>query len=133
LTQSTDTIREPVRRALDACPVEVSIAVLGGAWKMTVVKYLLDGPMRYGELRRSVGPVTPRVLTRQLRELENDGIVTRTAYAEVPPRVEYSLTPQGLALQPFVATLNAWGKNYIALIGRDVGAPEVSQEVLSAG
>ncbi len=75
------------------CPVEVSVAVLGGAWKMTIVKHLLDGPLRYGELRRRVGEVTPRVLTRQLRELEQDGILTRHAYPEVPPRVDYSLTP----------------------------------------
>ncbi|MDF0531884.1 helix-turn-helix domain-containing protein [Tsukamurella sp. 8F] len=107
-----NAVREPVRRAVDICPIEVSIAVLGGAWKMTVVKKLLDGPLRYGELRRSVGPVTPRVLTRQLRELEDDGIVTRTAYPEVPPRVEYALTDLGHALSPFVAALNEWGDRY---------------------
>ncbi|MET4050532.1 MULTISPECIES: helix-turn-helix domain-containing protein [unclassified Rhodococcus (in: high G+C Gram-positive bacteria)] len=133
MPQATVVIREPVRRALEACPVEVSVAVLGGAWKMTIVKYLLEGPKRYGELRRSVGQVTPRVLTRQLRELENDGIVTRTAYAEVPPRVEYSLTSQGLALRAFVSALNDWGKNYIELIGCDVRSPEVDSNVLATG
>lgn len=107
-------VREPVRRALESCPVEVSIAVLGGAWKMTIVKNLLDGPLRYGALGRAVGNVTPRVLTRQLRELESDGIVSRTAYPEVPPRVEYRLTPQGAALEPFVNSLNDWGKQYIS-------------------
>lgn len=105
-------LRTPVKKALEACPVEVSIAVLGGAWKMTIVKNLLDGPMRYGELRRSVGPVTPRVLTRQLRELESDAILSRTAFPEVPPRVEYALTAQGAALAPFVEALNEWGARY---------------------
>lgn len=107
-------VRETVRRAYEVCPVEVSIAVLGGSWKMTIVKNLLDGPVRYGALGRLVGPVTPRVLTRQLRELESDGIVERTSYPEVPPRVEYSLTTLGKALEPFVNALNEWGKQYSA-------------------
>lgn len=107
-------IRRPVQRALSVCPIEVSVAVLGGAWKMTIVKHLLDGTLRYGELRRRVGEVTPRVLTRQLRELEQDGIVTRRAYPEVPPRVEYSLTPTGEGLRGFVTELNRWGSEYIA-------------------
>jgi DNA-binding HxlR family transcriptional regulator len=106
-------IRGPVQRAMDVCPVEVAIAVLGGAWKMTIVKHLLEGPLRYGELRRRVGNVTPRVLTRQLRELEQDGIVVRHAYAEVPPRVEYSLTSTGEGLKAFALELNQWGDEYI--------------------
>ncbi len=116
-------LRDPIRRAYEACPVEVSIAVLGGAWKMTIVKNLLDGRMRYGALGRAVGPVTPRVLTRQLRELECDGIVERTVFAEVPPRVEYFLTDQGRALEPFVLALNEWGKQYTA----NVIAPKWTQ------
>nr|WP_207837919.1 helix-turn-helix domain-containing protein [Williamsia soli] len=108
-----DSIRGPVQRAMDVCPVEVAIAVLGGAWKMTIIKHLLEGPLRYGELRRRVGSVTPRVLTRQLRELEHDGIVVRHAYAEVPPRVEYSLTSTGEGLKAFALELNQWGDDYI--------------------
>ncbi|WJJ14632.1 helix-turn-helix domain-containing protein (plasmid) [Prescottella equi] len=111
-------IRGPVQRAMLVCPVEVSIAVLGGAWKMTVVKHLLDGPLRYGELRRRVGDVTPRVLTRQLRDLEQDGIVHRQAYAEVPPRVEYSLTEAGQGLRGFVTELNRWGREYVGDLNR---------------
>lgn len=111
-------IREPVQRAMLVCPVEVSIAVLGGAWKMTVVKHLLDGPLRYGELRRRVGDVTPRVLTRQLRDLEQDGIVHRQAYAEVPPRVEYSLTEAGQGLRGFVTELTRWGREYTGDLNR---------------
>lgn len=110
---TTDEVRAPILRAIRSCPVEVSIAVLGGAWKMTIVKYLLDEPLRYGELRRKVGEVTPRVLTRQLRELEQDGIVHRHAYAEVPPRVEYSLTATGQELRGFVSELNRWGAEYV--------------------
>lgn len=117
-------LRDSVRRAYEVCPVEVAVAVLGGSWKMTIVKSLLDGPMRYGALGRAVGPVTPRVLTRQLRELESDGIVTRSAFAEVPPRVEYSLTEQGQALAPFVSALNEWGKSY----AHSVIEPRYAQE-----
>ena len=114
-----DEVRAPIVRAMRSCPVEVSIAVLGGAWKMTIVKYLLDEPLRYGELRRKVGEVTPRVLTRQLRELEQDGIVNRHAFAEVPPRVEYSLTTTGKALRGFVTELNRWGAEYIEGLAGD--------------
>lgn len=108
-----DTMARPaIVRAARACPVEVAVAVVGGAWKMTTVKYLGERTHRFGELRRRVGPVTPRVLTRQLRELESDGLVTRTVYAEVPPRVEYSLTELGRSLAPLVDRLDEWGKEY---------------------
>lgn len=110
-----DTVhRPPIERALEVCPVEVAIAVIGGAWKMTTVKHLGNGTLRFGELRRAVGPVTPRVLTRQLRELEHDGIVARRVYAEVPPRVEYSLTPLGETLSSLVEQLDTWGADYAA-------------------
>lgn len=105
-------MRPPVESALEVCPVEVAVAVLGGSWKLTVVKRLLDGPHRFGELRRAVGPVTPRVLTRQLRDLETDGLISRTVFAEVPPRVEYALTDLGETLRPAVAWLDEWGAAY---------------------
>jgi DNA-binding HxlR family transcriptional regulator len=94
------------------CPVEVAVAVIGGAWKMTAVKHLHQRPHRFGELRRAIGPVTPRVLTRQLRELETDGIITRTVFGEVPPRVEYALTPLGESLADLVQQLDAWGDHF---------------------
>ena len=122
-------LRESVARAYEMCPVEVSVAVLGGAWKMTIVKNLLAGPMRYGALGRAVGTVTPRVLTRQLRELESDGIVQRAVFAEVPPKVEYSLTEQGQALSPFVSALNEWGKNY----AREVIEPTLARRGAAVG
>ncbi|GAB4085611.1 hypothetical protein GCM10028784_22410 [Myceligenerans cantabricum] len=115
--------REPVRRATRACPVEVAIAVVGGAWKMTVVKNLLDGPVRFGALHRAVGPVTPRVLTRQLRDLEADGVVHREIYPEVPPRVEYSLTPLGESLADLVRDLDAWGAQYAERLSGAQGEP----------
>lgn len=105
-------MRASVESALSVCPVEVAVAVLGGAWKLTIVKHLVTRTHRFGELRRAVGPVTPRVLTRQLRELETDGIVSRTVFAEVPPRVEYALTDLGETLRPAVAWLDAWGADY---------------------
>lgn len=105
-------MRPAVESALEVCPVEVAVAVLGGSWKLTIVKHLLTGPHRFGELGRAVGPVTPRVLTRQLRDLESDGLVSRTVFAEVPPRVEYALTDLGETLRPAVGWLDAWGASY---------------------
>ncbi|AOD20328.1 MULTISPECIES: winged helix-turn-helix transcriptional regulator [Rhodococcus] len=104
--------RKAVETAMQVCPVEIAVAVLGGAWKLTIVKNLIDGPCRFGELGRRVGPVSARVLTRQLRELEADGIVSRTVFAEVPPRVEYELTELGRTLEPAVAWLDDWGAAY---------------------
>jgi DNA-binding HxlR family transcriptional regulator len=105
-------MRDAIRRALDVCPVEVAISVVGGSWKLSIVKYLRDGTLRFGELRRAVGPVSERMLTRQLRELEQDGLVHRRVFAEVPPRVEYSLTELGASLSPAVDALDRWGTQY---------------------
>lgn len=97
---------------MQVCPVEVAISVLGGSWKLTLVKHLLDGTRRFGELRRAVPEVNARTLTRQLRELEDDGIILRTVYAQVPPKVEYSLTELGRSLEPLVEEMNAWGARF---------------------
>lgn len=104
---------------MQVCPVEVAIAVIGGAWKMTVVKHLYERTHRFGELRQAVGPVTPRVLTRQLRELEADGVVERKVYPEVPPRVEYSLTPLGRTLGSLVEQLDEWGQAYTSRVAAE--------------
>lgn len=116
-------LRPAVRRAAEVCPIEVAISVVGGAWKMTSIKHLLRATHRFGELQRAIGPVTPRVLTRQLRELEADGIVRRTVYAEVPPRVEYSLTDLGRTLAPLVAELDTWGEAYRQSLRAGDGEP----------
>lgn len=107
--------RKQVRTAQRACPIEVGIAVLGGTWKLTVVKHLLEAEvLRSGELGRLIPEASTRTLTRQLRELEQDGVVHRVVYPEVPPRVEYSLTNLGTALTEVTEAMNTWGKEYSA-------------------
>ncbi|UUV07781.1 helix-turn-helix transcriptional regulator [Ruegeria sp. YS9] len=86
---------------------------ISGKWKGLVIYHLLGGTMRFNELSRALGTVTQRSLTKQLRELEADGIVNRKVYAEVPPRVEYSLTEKGLALRPVIEALADWGQNRV--------------------
>lgn len=110
-------VRDAVRRAMEVCPVEVAIAVVGGSWKMTIVKNLVPQALRFGELRRAVGPVSERTMTRQLRELERDGVLNREVFAEVPPRVEYSLSQLGRTLVPLVVTLDEWGADYLRQMG----------------
>lgn len=97
---------------LPACPVEATLELIGGKWKGIVLFYLLDGRLRFSELKRKVGCVTQRMLTKQLRELEASGLVNRIVYAEVPPRVEYELTEQGKSLQPVLAVLKQWGETH---------------------
>lgn len=95
------------------CPVEATIDVIGGRWKSVILFYLLDGCKRFNELRRLLPQATQRVLTLQLRELERDGIIHREVYAEVPPRVEYSLTEFGRSLEPILRVMREWGVAYI--------------------
>jgi DNA-binding HxlR family transcriptional regulator len=92
--------------------VESALAVIGGRWKGVVLYWLLDGKLRFGELRRHLMNCTPRVLTLQLRELERDGLINRTVHAEVPPRVDYELTPFGRSLEPILLGLKEWGTRY---------------------
>lgn len=94
------------------CPVQVAVAVAGGRWKPVIIFHLLDGTKRFGELRRLAGGVTQRSLTLHLRELERDGIVDRHVFAEVPPRVEYSLTQRGRTLAPVLDAMKQWGQAY---------------------
>lgn len=95
------------------CPVEACLAVVGGKWKGVILFHLLGGTKRFNELMRLMPDVTQRMLTRQLRELEADRIVTRKVYPEVPPKVEYSLTEFGRTLEPILKSLQKWGSNYI--------------------
>ena len=94
------------------CPVEATLEVIGGKWKGVVLYHLLEGVHRFSELRRKLPNVTQRMLTKQLRELEDAGLVLRTVYPEVPPRVEYCLTERGETLRPVVVALKAWGDAY---------------------
>ncbi|KIZ45351.1 MULTISPECIES: helix-turn-helix domain-containing protein [Rhodopseudomonas] len=98
---------EPIR-----CAIESVIDVIGGRWKCVVLFHLRDGKKRFGELHRLLPNVTQRMLTLSLRELEADGLVERTVYAEVPPRVEYALTTWGKSLEPTLAAMREWGDRY---------------------
>ena len=92
------------------CPMEATLDLIGGKWKAVLLFRLSEGTKRYNELRRLLCRITPRMLTQQLRELERDGLVVRTVYAEVPPRVEYSLSANGQTLQPVLDSLMLWGQ-----------------------
>ena len=83
---------------------------IGGKWKSVILFRLLSGPLRFGELRRALCKITQRTLTQQLRELEADGLVSREVFAQVPPRVDYALTPLGRTLEPVLQSLMAWGR-----------------------
>lgn len=95
-----------------SCPVETTLRVIGGRWKVLVIHHLLDGVKRFNELHRLLGGISPRTLTKQLREMERDGVVHRTAHPEIPPRVEYSLTPLGRSLAPVLQAMDAWGESF---------------------
>ena len=96
------------------CAVEVTVEVAGGKWKPLILHYLLGGTKRFGELRRLIGGVTQRSLTLQLRQLEDHGVIRREVFAEVPPRVEYSLTEKGRTLAPVLEAMKQWGETYAA-------------------
>ena len=103
------------------CTVEAAVSLIDGKWKCVILFHLLRGTARFNELRRRLPGVTQRMLTNQLRELEQDGLIVRTVYAQVPPKVEYSLSPLGRSLEPVLASLKAWGDANIGLFaGRDV-------------
>lgn len=95
---------------LDNCPMEATLDLIGGKWKSVILFRLSEGTKRYNELGRLLCRITPRMLTQQLRDLERDGLITRTVFAEVPPRVEYSLTETGRTLQPVLDALMIWGQ-----------------------
>ncbi|RFB78207.1 winged helix-turn-helix transcriptional regulator [Methylovirgula sp. 4M-Z18] len=100
------------------CPVEATLALIGGKWKGVVLWHLLQGTLRFNEIRRRLPDVTQRMLTNQLRELERDGFVIRTVYPEVPPKVEYRLSERGRSLEPVILALRAWGEaNVLGLSG----------------
>lgn len=100
-----------MKRRKQGCPAEVTLRVVGGVWKVPILYHLRGSTLRFSELRRTLAGVSQKVLTQQLRELEADGIVLRRVYAEVPPRVEYSLTPFGQSLEPVVVAMVQWGKS----------------------
>jgi DNA-binding HxlR family transcriptional regulator len=96
-----------------ACPVEVCTEIIGGKWKGKILYYLLSTTRRYGELRKLIPDATQRMLTTQLRELEEDGVIKRKVYPEVPPRVEYSLSTRGQKLKPVIDSMWHWGSDFL--------------------
>ena len=101
-------------KELPACPVETTLTLIGDKWKVLILRDLLPGTKRFGELRKSIGTVSQKVLTTQLRQMEQCGLVIRTVYAEVPPRVEYTLTELGYSLKPVLDAMVTWGTEYKA-------------------
>ena len=97
---------------LPACPVETTLTLIGDKWKVLILRDLMPGTKRFGELKKSVGNVSQKVLTAQLRTMEESGLVNRKVYAEVPPRVEYSLTELGKSLKPILDSMRDWGEDY---------------------
>ena len=101
-------------KELPACPVETTLMLIGDKWKVLILRDLMPGTKRFGELKRSIGSVSQKVLTAQLRDMEEKGLVSRSVYAEVPPRVEYSLTELGRSLKPILDAMWIWGEGYQA-------------------
>ena len=101
-------------KELPACPVETTLMLIGDKWKVLILRDLMPGTKRFGELKKSIGSVSQKVLTAQLRDLEEKGLVSRKVYAEVPPRVEYSLTELGKSLSPILDAMREWGEQYQA-------------------
>lgn len=101
-----------MNKTLPLCPVEVTILLIGDKWKILILRDLMEGTKRFGELKKSIGTISQKVLTTQLRSLEDDGIVNREIFAEIPPRVEYSLTDLGYSLKSVLDVMNEWGNSY---------------------
>ena len=100
------------KKELPACPFETTLTLISDKWKVLILRDLLPGTKRFGELKKSIGQVTQKVLTAQLREMEDSGLLTRKVYAEVPPRVEYTLTELGCSLKPILDAMWDWGEVY---------------------
>lgn len=100
------------------CPVEMTLQLIGDKWKVLIIRDLLSGTKRFNELMRSVGGISQKVLTSNLRSLEASGLVNRKVYPEVPPRVEYSLTETGISLKPILDSMIEWGTAYKKKIGK---------------
>lgn len=103
-------------KELPSCPVETTLTLIGDKWKVLILRDLLPGTKRFGELKKSIGSVSQKVLTAQLRDMEESGLINRKVYAEVPPRVEYSLTELGQSLKPILDAMQLWGEGYKASI-----------------
>ena len=101
-----------MEQILPACPVETTLTLISDRWKVLILRDLMPGTKRFGELKKSIGKVSQKVLTAQLRDMEEKGLLTRKVYAEVPPRVEYTLTALGYSLKPILDAMAQWGEAY---------------------
>lgn len=110
------------------CPIEATMDIIGGKYKVLIIYELINKTLRYSELQRLLPRATPRMLSRQLKELEADGVVRRVLYPVVPPKTEYSLTELGESLVPMILDLSDWGKNYFKMRGVPYPAPEENTE-----
>lgn len=99
-------------KSLPVCPVETTLMLISDRWKVLIIRDLLSGTKRFGELKKSVGNISQKVLTANLRSMEENGLVSRKVYAEVPPRVEYTLTDTGYSLKPVLDAMVEWGTSY---------------------
>lgn len=102
------------KEEMPACPVATTVALIGSKWKLLIIRNLLARPWRFNELKKALEGLSQKVLTDSLRSMEADGIITRTVYPEVPPRVEYALTELGESLKPILDSMRAWGEAYKA-------------------
>lgn len=102
---------------LPACPVETTLTLISNRWRVLILRDLMKGPLRFGELKRSIGSITQKVLTSNLRSMEEQGLLTRTVFPEVPPRVEYELTELGYSLKPVLDSMSEWGADYKGRLG----------------
>lgn len=104
---------------LPECPVAATVQLIGTKWKLLIIRNLLERPWRFNELQKSLDGISQKVLTDSLRSMEADGILTRTVYAEVPPRVEYALSELGESMRPILKSMQTWGENYKAMKGQE--------------
>lgn len=102
-------------KLLPECPVAMTVQLIGNKWKLLIIRNLLQRPWRFNELQKSIDGISQKVLTENLRAMEKDGLIVRTVYDELPPRVEYSLSELGESMKPIIQSLESWGKDYLSL------------------
>lgn len=107
------------KKDVPLCPVATTVGLMGNKWKLLILRDLLKGAKRFGELKRSISEISQKVLTQNLRSMEEDGIIIREVFAEVPPRVEYRLSELGNSLRPIIEVMEVWGSNYQKLVTSD--------------
>ncbi len=108
---------------LPACPVETTLSLISNRWKVLILRELFLGTRRFGELKKALNGISQKVLTENLKDMAEQGLISRRVYAEVPPRVEYSLTPLGESLRPVLRSMFDWGVTYKQQSGEEVGGP----------